>query len=107
MSIRIQNNVEALSASRYLDRTTTAAGKSMDKLSSGYRINSAADDSAGLSISERMRGQIRGLAQAGLNAQDGISLVQTAEGAMDSVHQMLQRTRELAVQYQNGSLSTA
>jgi len=107
MSIRIQNNVEALSASRYLDRTTSAAASSMNKLSSGYRVNSAADDSAGLSISERMRGQIRGLAQAGLNAQDGISLVQTAEGAMDSVHQMLQRTRELAVQYQNGSLSTA
>jgi flagellin len=107
MSFRIQSNIEAMSASRYLDKSSTAEASSMEKLSSGYRINSAADDSAGLSISERMRGQIRGLSQAGLNAQDGISLVQTAEGAMDSVHDMLQRTRELAVQYQNGSLSTA
>jgi len=107
MSLRIQSNVEALTASRHLEATSNSAASSMNKLSSGYRINSAADDAAGLSISERMRGQIRGLAQAGLNAQDGISLVQTAEGSMDSVHQMLQRTRELAVQYANGSLSTA
>lgn len=107
MSLRIQSNIEALTANRHLEATSNAAASSMNKLSSGFRINSAADDAAGLSISERMRGQIRGLAQAGLNAQDGISLVQTAEGAMDSVHQMLQRTRELAVQYANGSLSTA
>jgi flagellin len=106
MALRIQSNIEALTANRYLDKTTTQSATSMERLSSGYRINSAADDAAGLSISERMRGQIRGLAQAGLNAQDGISLVQTAEGAMDSVHEMLQRTRELAVQYANGTLST-
>jgi flagellin len=103
MSFRIQNNVEALGALRNLDTTENKASKSMARLSSGYRINSAADDAAGLSISERMRGQIRGLAQAQLNAADGISLVQTAE----AVHGMLQRTRELAVQYANGSLSTS
>ncbi|MFT4034415.1 MAG: flagellin [Patulibacter sp.] len=106
MSFRIQNNVEALGALRNLDATEAGTSKSMARLSSGYRINSAADDAAGLSISERMRGQIRGLAQAQLNAADGISLVQTAEGALDAVHSMLQRTRELAVQYANGSLST-
>lgn len=107
MSFRIQNNVEALGALRHLDTTESRASKSMARLSSGYRINSAADDAAGLSISERMRGQIRGLAQAQLNAADGISLVQTAEGALDAVHGMLQRARELAVQYANGSLSTS
>lgn len=107
MSFRIQNNVEALGALRNLDTTETRASKSMARLSSGYRINSAADDAAGLSISERMRGQIRGLAQAQLNAADGISLVQTAEGALAAVHSMLQRARELAVQYANGSLSTS
>jgi flagellin len=107
MSLRIQSNIEALAANRHLEATTNAASKSMERLSSGYRINSAADDAAGLSISERMRGQIRGLAQAQLNAGDGISMVQTAEGALGEVHNMLQRTRELAVQYANGSLSTA
>jgi flagellin len=82
------------------------ASKSMEKLSSGYRINRAADDAAGLAISEKMRGQIGGLAQAQRNAQDGISLVQTAEGALTEVHSMLQRVRDLKVQYGNGSLST-
>ena len=76
----------------------------MEKLSSGYRINSAADDAAGLGISESMRSQIRGLAQAQKNIQDGVSMVQTAEGNLDEVHSMLQRVRELAVQYKNGSL---
>ncbi len=78
----------------------------MEKLSSGYRINRAADDAAGLAISEKMRGQIGGLAQAQRNAQDGISLVQTAEGALNEVHSMLQRVRDLKVQYKNGTLST-
>ena len=77
----------------------------MEKLSSGYRINRAADDAAGLAISEKMRGQIGGLAQAQRNAQDGISLVQTAEGALTEVHSMLQRVRDLKVQYDNGTLS--
>ena len=106
MSLRIQHNVEALSAHRNLEATSGQASKSMQRLSSGYRVNSSADDAAGLSISERMRGQIRGLAQARLNASDGISMVQTAEGALGEVHSMLQRSRELAVQYKNGSLST-
>ncbi len=79
----------------------------MEKLSSGYRINRAADDAAGLAISEKMRGQIGGLAQAQRNAQDGISLVQTAEGALTEVHSMLQRVRDLKVQYDNGTLATA
>ena len=77
----------------------------MEKLSSGYRINRAADDAAGLAISEKMRGQIGGLAQAQRNAQDGISLVQTAEGALSEVHSMLQRVRDLKVQFDNGTLS--
>ena len=106
MSLRIQHNVEALSAHRNLSNTSDQASKSMNRLSSGYRVNSSADDAAGLSISERMRGQIRGLAQARLNAADGISMVQTAEGALGEVHSMLQRARELAVQHKNGSLST-
>src|SRR3712207_5522776 len=77
----------------------------MEKLSSGFRVNRAADDAAGLAISEKMRGQIGGLAQAQRNAQDGISLVQTAEGALNEVHSMLQRVRDLKVQYSNGALS--
>ncbi len=79
----------------------------MEKLSSGYRINRAADDAAGLAISEKMRGQISGLSQAQRNAQDGVSLVQTAEGALTEVHSMLQRVRDLKVQYSNGTLDTA
>ena len=106
MGLRIQNNVEAFNTHRQLSATGVAASKSMEKLSSGYRINRAADDAAGLAISEKMRGQIGGLAQAQRNAQDGISLVQTAEGALTEVHSMLQRVRDLAVQYKNGTLST-
>ena len=106
MGLRIQNNVEAFNTHRQLTATSMQASKSMEKLSSGYRINRAADDAAGLAISEKMRGQIGGLAQAQRNAQDGISLVQTAEGALTEVHSMLQRVRDLKVQYGNGSLST-
>src|SRR2546423_14252718 len=106
MSLRIQNNVEAYNAHRNLSAVSGQVTKSMERLSSGYRINRAADDAAGLSISEKMRGQIRGLAQAQRNTQDGVSLVQTAEGALNTVHSMLQRVRELAVQYKNGTLAT-
>jgi flagellin len=106
MGLRIQNNVEAFNTHRQLTTTSTAAAKSMEKLSSGYRINRAADDAAGLAISEKMRGQIGGLAQAQRNAQDGISLVQTAEGALTEVHSMLQRVRDLKVQFNNGTNSS-
>jgi flagellin len=105
MGLRIQNNVEAFNAHRTLSATSTQASKSMEKLSSGYRINRAADDAAGLAISEKMRGQIGGLAAAQRNAQDGISLVQTAEGSLNEVHSMLQRVRDLKVQHSNGTLS--
>jgi flagellin len=107
MSLRIQNNVEALGAHRNLQATSTNVAKSMERLSSGFRINRAADDAAGLAISERMRSQVRGLAQTQRNIQDGVSLVQTAEGNLDEVHSMLQRVRELAVQYKNGTLSSS
>src|SRR6188768_4172258 len=101
MALRIQNNVEAFNAHRQLTGTASKAAKSMEKLSSGYRINRAADDAAGLAISEKMRGQIGGLAQAQRNAQDGVSLVQTAEGALSEVHSMLERVRDLKVQFDN------
>jgi flagellin len=104
MSLRITHNVEALNSYNALAKTSSAISKSMQRLSSGYRINSAADDAAGLGISESMRSQIRGLGQAQKNIQDGASMVQTAEGNLDEVHSMLQRVRELAVQYKNGSL---
>jgi flagellin len=107
MSLRIQNNVNALNAHRQLVATSDKVKKSMERLSSGYRINRGGDDAAGLGISERMRSQIRGLTQAQRNTQDGVSMVQTAEGALAEVHAMLQRVRELAVQYKNGSLSAA
>jgi flagellin len=107
MGLRINNNVEAFNAHRQLSATSDKLGKSMERLSSGYRINRAADDAAGLAISEKLRGQISGLAQAQRNAEDAISLVQTAEGSLTEVHAMLQRIRELAVQYKNGSLSNA
>ncbi|HYF27766.1 MAG TPA: flagellin [Baekduia sp.] len=107
MSLRINTNVEAFSAHRSLMQSSEALTKSMERLSTGSRINRAADDAAGLGISEKMRGQIRGLAQAQRNIQDGVSMVQTAEGNLDEVHAMLQRVRELAVQYKNGSLSQA
>jgi len=106
MSLRITQNVEAFNAYRNLNHTSAAVSKSMARLSSGYRINSAADDAAGLGISESMRAQVRGLAQAQKNIQDGVSMMQTAEGNLDEVHSMLQRVRELAVQYKNGSLDT-
>jgi len=105
MGLRIQNNVEAFNAHRNLTQTASKAAKAMEKLSSGYRINRAADDAAGLAISEKMRSQIGGLAQAQRNANDGVSLIQTAEGALTEVHSMLQRIRDLKVQYENGTLS--
>src|SRR6201985_645928 len=107
MGLRIQNNIEAFDTHRQLVATSNAAASSMEKLSSGYRINKAADDAAGLAISEQMRGQIGGLDQAQRNAQDGISLVQTGEGALDEVHSMLQRVRDLKVQFNNGTLSSS
>jgi len=97
----INHNISALNTYRQLTGNTSASSKSLEKLSSGYRINRAADDAAGLAISEKMRGQIRGLAQAQRNAQDGISLIQTAEGALNETHAILQRMRELAVQASN------
>lgn len=96
--MRINNNIMALNAHRQLGMNQTNASKSMEKLSSGFRINRAGDDAAGLAISEKMRGQIRGLKQAARNAQDGISLIQTAEGALNETHAILQRMRELATQ---------
>ena len=104
--MRINNNISAMNAHRQLGLNNLAGSKSMEKLSSGFRINRAADDAAGLSISEKMRGQIRGLNQASRNAQDGISLIQTAEGAMDEVSSMLVRLKELAIQKANGTYNT-
>ena len=101
----VQHNMQAMNANRMLNVTTGAQGKSTEKLSSGFKINRAADDAAGLSISEKMRKQIRGLDRASTNAQDGISAVQTAEGALTEVHSMLQRMNELAVQAANGTNS--
>lgn len=97
----VQHNMTALNANRQLGITNTNLSRSTEKLSSGYRINRASDDAAGLSISEKMRGQIRGLKQASTNAQDGQSLIQTAEGAMNEIHSVLQRMRELTVQAKN------
>ena len=101
----VQHNMQAMNANRMLNVTTTQQSKATEKLSSGYKINRAADDAAGLSISEKMRKQIKGLDQASTNAQDGISAVQTAEGALTEVHSMLQRMNELAVQAANGTNS--
>jgi flagellin len=106
MGLRIQNNIDAFNTHRQLQLSSSAASSSMEKLSSGYRINRAADDAAGLAISEQMRGQIGGLDQAQRNAQDGVSLVQTAEGALNEVHSMLQRLRDLKVQFNNGTLDS-
>ena len=106
MSLRIQNNVNAFQAHRRLVDSSDKMAKSMERLSSGYRINRGGDDAAGLGISERMRAQARGLGQAQRNIQDGLSLVNTAEGNLSEVHAMLQRVRELAVQYKSGSLSS-
>ena len=101
----VQHNITAMNANRMLGLTTGSLAKSTEKLSSGYRINRAADDAAGLSISEKMRKQIRGLDRASTNAEDGISAVQTAEGALTEVHSMLQRMNELAVKSANGTNS--
>ena len=102
----VQHNLAAMNSNRMLGVTTKSQAKSTEKLSSGYKINRAADDAAGLSISEKMRRQIRGLSQASLNASDGISCVQTAEGALNEVHDMLQRINELAVKGENGTLTS-
>ena len=103
----VQHNMQAMNANRMLNVTTTQQSKATEKLSSGYKINRAADDAAGLSISEKMRKQIKGLDQASTNAQDGISAVQTAEGALTEVHSMLQRMNELATQAANGTNSSS
>jgi flagellin len=105
MGLRINQNIAALNAHRNLVATDNALSKSLERLSSGFRINRAADDAAGLAISEKLRAQVRGLAQAIRNAQDGISMIQTAEGALNEVHSMLQRMRELALQAANDTLS--
>jgi flagellin len=105
--MRINHNISALYTYRQLTMNTTAGSKSLEKLSSGYRINRAGDDAAGLAISEKMRGQIRGLTQASRNAQDGISLIQTAEGALNETQSILQRMRELAVQAGNDTNTAA
>lgn len=99
--MRINNNMMAMNANRQLGINNTGTAKSLEKLSSGFRINRAGDDAAGLSISEKMRAQVRGLNMASKNAQDGISMIQTAEGALDETHAILQRMRELAVQAAN------
>jgi flagellin len=99
----VQHNLTAMNSNRMLGLTTASQAKSTEKLSSGYKINRAADDAAGLAISEKMRRQVRGLTQASANAQDGISAVQTAEGALNEVHDMLQRMNELAVKAANGT----
>ncbi len=104
--MRINQNVSAVNAHRNLFNTDMAMNKSLERLSSGLRVNRAADDAAGLAISEKMRGQIRGLKMAQKNALDGVSLIQTAEGSLNEVHSMLQRMRELAVQATNGTNGT-
>ena len=103
----VQHNMTAMNANRQLGVTTSSQSKVTEKLSSGYKINRAADDAAGLTISEKMRSNIRGLTQASSNAQDGVSCVQTAEGALTEVHSMLQRMNELAVKAANGTNTTA
>ncbi|KEH84780.1 hypothetical protein Z965_12065, partial [Clostridium novyi A str. BKT29909] len=102
----INHNMNAMNAHRQMGINTVQSGKAMEKLSSGLRINRAGDDAAGLAISEKMRGQIRGLDQASRNSQDGISLIQTAEGALNETHSILQRMRELAVQASNDTNTT-
>lgn len=107
ISMKIMHNMQAMNSNRMLGVNTQAQAKSTERLSSGYRINRAADDAAGLTISEKMRAQIRGLTQASANAQDGISCVQTAEGALNEVEDMLQRMNELAVKSANGTNTSA
>ena len=99
--MRIQHNISALNTHRNLSFNNTQASKNLEKLSSGFKINRAGDDAAGLAISEKMRAQVRGLDMATKNSQDGISLIQTAEGALNETHAILQRMRELAVQSRN------
>ena len=99
--MRIQHNIQALNAHRQMGVNNTATSKNLEKLSSGYRINRAGDDAAGLAISEKMRSQIRGLEQATKNSQDGVSLIQTAEGALQETEEILQRMRELVVKAEN------
>lgn len=99
----VQHNLRAMNSNRMLGLTGNSQSKSTEKLSSGYKINRAADDAAGLAISEKMRRQVRGLTQASANAQDGVSMVQTAEGALNEVHDMLQRMNELSVKAANGT----
>ena len=106
MAMVVQHNLRAMNSNRMLGVNTATQSKSTEKLSSGYKINRAADDAAGLAISEKMRRQVRGLTQASANAQDGISMVQTAEGALNEVHDMLQRLNELAVKANNGTLQS-
>ncbi|MCR5503233.1 MAG: flagellin [Lachnospiraceae bacterium] len=103
----VQHNLQAMNSNRMLNVNAQAQAKSTEKLSSGYQINRAADDAAGLAISEKMRRQIKGLTQASANAQDGISMVQTAEGALGEVHDMLQRINQLSVKGENGTLTSA
>ena len=105
--MRIQHNIAALNTHRNLGMNQAASAKNLEKLSSGYKINRAGDDAAGLAISEKMRGQISGLNMASKNAQDGISLIQTAEGALNETHSILQRMRELAVQSANDTNVTS
>ncbi len=103
----VQHNLQAMNANRQLAGTATAQGKSSEKLASGYRINRAGDDAAGLTISEKMRSQIRGLNKASSNAQDGVSLIQVAEGALNETHSILQRMNELATQAANDTNTTS
>ena len=103
----VQHNLTAMNANRQLGITTGAQAKSSEKLSSGYKINRAGDDAAGLTISEKMRSQVRGLNKASDNAQDGISLIQVAEGALNETHSILQRMNELATQAANDTNTTA
>jgi flagellin len=107
VSLRINTNIEAFNAHRQLNRTSDMLSRSIQRLSSGLRINSAADDAAGMAISEKLKAQISGLDQAQRNASDAVSMTQTAEGSLNEVHAMLQRVRELAVEYHNGTLSTS
>jgi len=107
MSLSVQTNIAAMNAHRNLVSTSQNLSASMERLSSGYRINKAADDAAGLAISQKLQSQVGGLSQAQRNAQDAVSLVQTAEGSMSEVQSMLQRVRDLAVQYNNGTLSSS
>src|ERR1700722_7139014 len=107
MSLAINTNLEAMDANRNLNSTESSLSTAMQRLSSGLKINSAADDVAGYAISQNLQGQVNGLNQATQNSQDAVSLAQTAQGSLNDVSQMLQRVRELAVQYANGTTSTA